>query len=51
VRVLPLATGWDVVVSAKSAAAEQDFHALNRAVTELLTRARLLDNAMGEAPA
>jgi ribonuclease P protein component len=51
VRVLPLATGWDVVVSAKSAAAETDFHALNHAVTELLTRARLLDNTMGEAPA
>mgnify|MGYP001599449317 CR=1 FL=1 len=42
VRVLPLRPGWDVVVSAKTSAARADFHELNRAVVDLLARARLL---------
>lgn len=43
IRVLPLVPGWDVVVSAKTAAARADFHELNRAVADLLTRAKLLE--------
>lgn len=42
VRLLPLKTGWDVVVSAKTAAAQADYHELNRAVVDLLARARIL---------
>ena len=51
VRVLPATPGWDVVVSAKTRAAEADFHALNRAVIELLGRAGILDEKAGEQPA
>ena len=45
VRVLPLKPGWDIVVSTKIKAASADFHALNRAVTELLTKADVLGEA------
>ena len=48
IRVLSLSPGWDVVVSAKGAAATADFHQLNHAVTNLLARAKLLTP---EAPA
>ena len=42
VRSLPLRPGWDVVISAKAAAAEADFHELREAVADLLARARIL---------
>lgn len=42
IRVLPLTRGWDVIVSAKTPAALADFHALNRAVVDLLAKASLL---------
>jgi ribonuclease P protein component len=48
VRVLPANPGWDVVVSAKTRAAEADFHELSRAVIELLERAGILDEKPGE---
>ena len=52
VRSLTSRPGYDVVISAKTAAAQADFHALKRAVTDLLARARLLvpDAAAGETP-
>jgi ribonuclease P protein component len=51
VRVLPAKPGWDVVVSTKARAAEVDFHALNGAVIELMTRAGILNQQTGEEPA
>ena len=45
VRVLTLKPGWDIVVSTKTKAAAVDFHALNRAVTELLAKADVLGEA------
>jgi ribonuclease P protein component len=53
IRVLRLDMGWDIVVSAKTAAAGADYDELNRAVTELLARARILveGEAPGESPA
>ena len=42
VRSLPLRPGWDVVISAKAAAAEADFHELREAAADLLARARIL---------
>jgi ribonuclease P protein component len=47
VRVLPLATSWDVVVSAKTKAADADFQQLRSAVIELVTKAGLLANEGG----
>jgi len=47
VRVLPLATSWDVVVSAKTKAAEADFQQLRSAVVDLLTKAGLLSKEAG----
>lgn len=41
-RVLPLATSWDVVISAKTKAATADFHQLRASVMDLVTRAGLL---------
>jgi ribonuclease P protein component len=53
VRTLPVKTGVDVVISAKTAAAQADFQQLKRAVVDLLKRANLLaeDTSMetGEA--
>ena len=43
IRVMPLATGWDAVVSTKTAASSADFHELKRAVVELLARAGILN--------
>ena len=43
IRVMPLATGWDAVVSAKTAAASADFHELKQAVVDLLARAGILN--------
>lgn len=52
-RVLPARPGWDIVVSAKTAAAAAPFRELNRAVVDLLTRAGILDldATAGEKPA
>ena len=47
VRVLPLATSWDVVVSAKTKAADADFQQLRSSVIDLLTKAGLLANEGG----
>ena len=47
VRVLPLATSWDIVVSAKTKAADADFQQLRSSVIDLLTRAGLLANEGG----
>lgn len=51
VRSLPLRAGWDVVISAKAAAARATFQELKGAVAELLASARILkqDAAAGEA--
>jgi len=43
VRSLPARPGWDVVISAKTPAAEADFHRLRRAVAALMSRAGILD--------
>jgi len=51
IRVLPASPGWDVVVSAKTRAAEADFHELNRAAVDLLTRAGILGENAGREPA
>lgn len=50
VRLLPLEPAWDVVVSAKAAAARADYHELNRAVSDLLAKAGILKRD-GPAPA
>ena len=42
IRVLPIATSWDIVISTKRAAAEADFPQLRTAVVQLLQRAGLL---------
>ena len=42
VRALPVEPAWDIVVSAKTAAARADFHELNRAVADLLAKAGIL---------
>ena len=47
VRVLPLATSWDVVVSAKTKAAAADFQLLRASVIDLLTKAQLLQTEKG----
>lgn len=51
IRVLAAIPGWDVVVSAKTRAAEADFHELNRAAVDLLTRAGILGENAGREPA
>lgn len=50
-RVLILKAGWDVVISAKAAAARADFHELNRAVVDLLVKADLLEDRTAEGEA
>jgi ribonuclease P protein component len=42
VHTLPVQSGWDIVVIARSRAAAADFHALRRATARLLTRAGVL---------
>ncbi len=51
VRSLTNRPGYDVVISAKTAAAQADFHRLKRAVSDLLARARILvrDATAGES--
>ncbi len=41
-RTLPARPGWDIVVSARGAAAQADYHALRRAIASLLARAGIL---------
>ncbi len=42
VRTLPVRHGWDIVISARSPAAQADYHTLTNALASLLARARLL---------
>lgn len=42
VRTLPVQSGWDIVMIARSRAAAADFHALRRATADLLSRAGVL---------
>jgi len=41
-RQIPVETGWDIVIIARSAAARADYSALKKAVSELIIRAHLL---------
>jgi len=43
-RLQSLRPGWDIVLIARSAAADADYHQLERAVTKLLARAQLLES-------
>jgi ribonuclease P protein component len=42
-RAQSLKPGWDIVFIARPAAANSDYHQLERAVTDLLVRAKLLE--------
>lgn len=48
VRTLPTSSGWDIVISARSSAAQADYHTLRDAVASLLARARILAAPCGE---
>lgn len=41
-RQLPLRSGWDIVISAKAAAAQADYQRLRQGLIDLLARAGLL---------
>jgi ribonuclease P protein component len=43
-RLQSLRSGWDIVFIARSVAVNTDYHQLERAVTNLLTRAQLLES-------
>jgi len=43
-RLQSLRPGWDIVLIARSVAANADYHQLERAVTKLLARAQLLES-------
>lgn len=43
-RMQSLKSGWDIVFIARFVAANADYHKLERAVTNLLTRAQLLES-------
>jgi len=43
-RLTPVKPGWDIVLIARSAAAEGNYSGLRRSVTELLTRAKIMEN-------
>lgn len=45
VRSLPVAAGWDLVLNARRGAAEADYHRLRAVVSELMARARVLDDS------
>ncbi len=47
-RAAPIRAGWDVVISARSGAAEADYHRLNRSLTTLMRRAGLLDDSAAD---
>jgi ribonuclease P protein component len=42
VRHVPIEAGWDMVVIARQAATETDYHTLSKATEELLARAKLI---------
>jgi ribonuclease P protein component len=42
-RVQSLRPGWDIVLIARSAAVDSDYHQLEKAVTRLLAQAQLLE--------
>jgi ribonuclease P protein component len=44
-RLQSLRPGWDIVFIARSVAVNADYHQLERAVTELLGRAQLLESS------
>jgi ribonuclease P protein component len=43
-RLQSLKSGWDIVIIARPAVVNTDYHQLERAVTMLLARAQLLEN-------
>lgn len=43
-RLLSITDGWDVVISAKTAASRAGFQEINRAVVDLLAQANLLED-------
>jgi ribonuclease P protein component len=43
-RVQSLRPGWDIVLIARSAAVDSDYHQLEKAVTRLLAQAQLLES-------
>jgi ribonuclease P protein component len=44
-RLQPVKPGWDIVIIARPCAVDVDYHQLERAITELLQRARLLEDS------
>lgn len=48
VRTLAASGGWDIVISARAAAAQADYQELKRAVASLLARAGILATDQGE---
>ena len=44
-RLMPHTPGWDVVFIARSPASKADYHQIERAVDELMWRAKLLEQA------
>ena len=47
VSAMPIAGGWDVVVSARVGAADADYQRLRKTVRDLMTRAGVLNGAKG----
>ncbi len=47
VRLMPLRQGWDIVFSAKTAAAQATYQDLRRAAANLLSRAGILQEEAG----
>jgi len=43
-RLQSLKPGWDIILIARSAAVDTDYHQLERAITRLLARAQLLES-------
>jgi ribonuclease P protein component len=44
VRLMPLRQGWDIVFSAKTAAAQAGYHDLRQSAADLLSRAGILQS-------
>lgn len=51
IRARPLKRGWDVVFSAKASSAQAGFNEINRAVIDLLAKAKLLEDRTSEGEA
>ena len=47
VRSLPVASGWDIVMNARPKAVQADYHSLHAELSELLTKARVLEERAG----